>query len=215
MKYNQEYVYALLLRKQLGELTDVEDKLLEKVFQHDYHCWRAYNEMQELAEQLEKQDSSERLFPEDLIIETQWLKVKELLAKRSLKDSLMDIFHLRPFRLYPQWIIRAIDRKVKIIKQTDPDKIFADKIKLFFHIPITLARLFCEMAVQGGLFRRKVVIVCPKCIRIVAVYSDKSEIPDQIICKGCNGTQDLSVIHADQNHRIIFYQLIRHEVITA
>ncbi|OMP76196.1 hypothetical protein [[Flexibacter] sp. ATCC 35208] len=33
MKYDQEYVYTLLLRKQLGGLSDPEEEWIEKVFQ--------------------------------------------------------------------------------------------------------------------------------------------------------------------------------------
>jgi hypothetical protein len=209
MKYNQEYVYCLLLRKQLGDLGEDEEKYLKALMQDHDEIETSLREMQESAE------ISNTDLLHDLRTECDWLRVTEMLERKSFKQRIASIIDLTASRFYPRWITKVIDRKLKIIRQTDPDKIFVSKIQQFFHIPVLLARLFCEMAVQVGLFRRKVVIVCPKCRRIVAVYSDKSEIPNHIACNGCEGTTELSVFHSDQSYRIIFYQLIRNEVITA
>ena len=73
MKYDQEYIYTLLLRKQLGELTEVEDKLLQKVMSTDEKvrkCW------QEQEEAILYTDSA---FLDDLRVDLDWYKVKSVL----------------------------------------------------------------------------------------------------------------------------------------
>ncbi|SFW88495.1 FecR family protein [Chitinophaga sancti] len=73
MKYDQEYIYSLLLRKQLGDLTEVEDKLLQKEMHHNENvrrCWQEYEEA------ILYTDSA---FLEDLQVEADWLKIKAIL----------------------------------------------------------------------------------------------------------------------------------------
>ncbi|WPQ61298.1 hypothetical protein SIO70_23350 [Chitinophaga sancti] len=146
MKYDQEYVYTLLLRKQLGGLSDPEEEWLEKVFQET--C-KGKGVIAEFYEGLGNYTND---MLDDLRVETQWAEVARMLKKRTFKERMADFIDQIRSRLFPLWIIRVIDRKLGIIKQTDPDKIFVGKIQQFFHIPIALARLFCEMAVQVGLY---------------------------------------------------------------
>lgn len=73
MKYDQEYIYSLLLRKQLGDLTEVEDKLLQKEMHNNENvrrCWQEYEEA------ILYTDSA---FLDDLRVEADWLKVKAIL----------------------------------------------------------------------------------------------------------------------------------------
>ncbi|RFM31334.1 FecR family protein [Chitinophaga silvisoli] len=73
MKYDQEYIYSLLLRKQLGDLTEVEDKLLQKEMHHNENvrrCWQEYEEAILYTN---------NAFLEDLQVEADWLKVKAIL----------------------------------------------------------------------------------------------------------------------------------------
>ncbi|WP_343669037.1 FecR domain-containing protein [Chitinophaga sp.] len=73
MKYDQEYIYSLLLRKQLGDLTEVEDKLLQKEMHNNENvrrCWQEYEEA------ILYTDSA---FLDDLRVESDWLKVKAIL----------------------------------------------------------------------------------------------------------------------------------------
>ncbi|WPQ64860.1 FecR domain-containing protein [Chitinophaga sancti] len=73
MKYDQEYIYSLLLRKQLGDLTEVEDKLLQKEMHNNENvrrCWQEYEEAILYTD---------NAFLEDLQIESDWLKVKAIL----------------------------------------------------------------------------------------------------------------------------------------
>lgn len=73
MKYDQEYIYSLLLRKQLGDLTEVEDKLLQKEMHQNENvrrCWQEYEEAILYTN---------NAFLEDLQVEADWLKVKAIL----------------------------------------------------------------------------------------------------------------------------------------
>jgi hypothetical protein len=73
MKYDQEYIYSLLLRTQLGDLTEVEDKLLQKEMHHNENvrrCWQEYEEAILYTN---------NAFLEDLQVEADWLKVKAIL----------------------------------------------------------------------------------------------------------------------------------------
>lgn len=73
MKYDQEYIYSLLLRKQLGDLTEVEDKLLQKEMHQNENvrrCWQEYEEAILFTN---------NAFLDDLRVEADWLKVKAIL----------------------------------------------------------------------------------------------------------------------------------------
>jgi hypothetical protein len=78
MRYDQEYIYTLLLRKQLGDLSEVENKLLQKVMETDEqvrNCW---------FEQEEAKRYTFNAFLDDLRIEHDWCKVKAVLKPKPL-----------------------------------------------------------------------------------------------------------------------------------
>jgi transmembrane sensor len=78
MRYDQEYIYTLLLRKQLGDLSEVENKLLEKVMETDEqvrNCW---------FEQEEAIRWTFNAFVEDLRVEHDWCKVRAVLKPKPL-----------------------------------------------------------------------------------------------------------------------------------
>jgi hypothetical protein len=84
MKYDQEYIYTLLLRKHLGELSEIEDQLLQKVMHTDRqvrNCWH---------EQEEAKRYTDNAFLDDLRIEHDWCKIAAILAPKPL--------HVRLFR---------------------------------------------------------------------------------------------------------------------
>jgi hypothetical protein len=84
MKYDQEYIYTLLLRKQLRELSEVEDQLLQKVMQTDEQvrkCW--YEQEQAIL-------YTDSAFLDDLRVERDWCKIAAILTPQPL--------HLRLYR---------------------------------------------------------------------------------------------------------------------
>jgi len=78
MKYDQEYIYTLLLRKQLGELSEVEDTLLQKVIHTDEQVRKCY------YEQEEAKLYTDNAFLDDLRVEHDWRKVAAILAPKPL-----------------------------------------------------------------------------------------------------------------------------------
>jgi hypothetical protein len=84
MKYDQEYIYDLLLRKQLGELSEEEDKLLQKIMLTDEQvrqCWHEHEEAKLYTQ---------NAFLEDLRAEHDWCKVVALLTPRPLYVRMFD-----------------------------------------------------------------------------------------------------------------------------
>jgi transmembrane sensor len=78
MKYDQEYIYTLLLRKQLGDLSEVENKLLEKVMESDEqvrNCW---------FEQEEARRYTFNAILEDLRVEHDWCQIRAVLKPKPL-----------------------------------------------------------------------------------------------------------------------------------
>lgn len=84
MKYDQEYIYTLLLRKQLGDLSEVEDKLLQKIIKADEQVRKCWLEQEEAI----LYTNSE--FLNDLRVESDWYKVAAVLSPKP--------FHVRAFR---------------------------------------------------------------------------------------------------------------------
>ncbi|MCF6402523.1 FecR domain-containing protein [Chitinophaga filiformis] len=78
MKYDQEYIYTLLLRKQLGELSEVEETLLQNVIHTDEQVRKCY------YEQEEAKLYTDNAFLDDLRIEHDWCKVAAVLAPKPL-----------------------------------------------------------------------------------------------------------------------------------
>jgi hypothetical protein len=78
MKYDQEYIYTLLLRKQLGDLSEVENKLLEKVMESDEqvrNCWH---------EQEEARRYTFNAILEDLRVEHDWCQIRAVLKPKPI-----------------------------------------------------------------------------------------------------------------------------------
>ncbi|SFE35907.1 hypothetical protein SAMN05518672_105394 [Chitinophaga sp. CF118] len=78
MKYDQEYIYSLLLRKQLGELSEVENKLLQKVMETDEQVRNCYYEQEEAKRY------TFNAFLEDLRGEHDWYKINAVLKPKPL-----------------------------------------------------------------------------------------------------------------------------------
>lgn len=82
MKYDQEYIYTLLLRKQLGELSEVEEKLLEKVMDTDEDVRKCF------YEQEEAKFYTNNAFLDDLRVEHDWCKIATILTPKPLHTRL-------------------------------------------------------------------------------------------------------------------------------
>ena len=83
MKYDQEYIYTLLLRKQLGEVNEVEEKLLQKVMETDEqvrNCW---------FEQEEARRYTFNAILDDFRTEHDWCKVVAVIEPKPLHKKVL------------------------------------------------------------------------------------------------------------------------------
>ncbi|QHS62258.1 FecR family protein [Chitinophaga agri] len=78
MKYDQEYIYTLLLRKQLGELSEVEDQLLQQVMQTDEQVRKCWHEQEQA---ILYTDSA---FLDDLRVEHDWCTIAAILTPKPI-----------------------------------------------------------------------------------------------------------------------------------
>ncbi|SEW17945.1 FecR family protein [Chitinophaga sp. YR573] len=100
MRYDQEYIYTLLLRKQLGDLSEVEDKLLQKVMETDEqvrNCW---------IEQEEARRYTFNAFLEDLRVEHDWCKIRAVLTPKPLHTRIY--YFLKRYRAVAAMLVAAM-----------------------------------------------------------------------------------------------------------
>lgn len=108
------------------------------------------------------------------------------------------------------FIGRYIDRRLDLIKVTNPDRIYVENIRSFYNLTTPIAKIFCEMAVKENLFKRRIGVECPKCGKLIGHYTSNSEIPDEIICETCQLLEEeCCSYNKTEIIETIFYQLNR------
>ncbi|OCB73641.1 hypothetical protein B0A79_19995 [Flavobacterium piscis] len=96
-------------------------------------------------------------------------------------------------------------KRAQLIKETDPDRIYVENVRSFFNISTRWARFLCKIAVRQGIFRRKFAVECKNenCTRIIKVYNNLNDIPEEINCFTCElegkekftfKTEDLNIL---------------------
>jgi transmembrane sensor len=116
MRYDQEYIYTLLLRKQLGDLNEVENKLLQKVMETDEqvrNCW---------FEQEEAKRWTFNAFVDDLRAEHDWCKIRDLLEPKPLHTRVY--YFLRRYRAVAACLL-AVMLTAAVYINTLPKKVQA------------------------------------------------------------------------------------------
>jgi hypothetical protein len=94
---------------------------------------------------------------------------------------LLKLFHI----IDNSFIGRSVEKRMNILASTDPNKMYLENIRSFYHIPKSLAQLLCNMAVKERLFIKKIEITCPHCGRCLMEVDKRSEIPESISCDVC------------------------------
>ncbi|HEY1037762.1 MAG TPA: hypothetical protein VGF30_00075 [Bacteroidia bacterium] len=104
-----------------------------------------------------------------------------------------------------------VERKLEIVKDTDPDKIYVENIRQFYNMPNFAAKFLCTLAVREGLFVKKIEILCPQCRRVIKIVNDRREIPDTVDCIVCRMEEKDVYEFSEIGERQIrdFYQLVR------
>jgi hypothetical protein len=82
---------------------------------------------------------------------------------------------------------KFLNKKAKIVEETDPDKVFVENIRRYFNISTREAKKICDIAVEEGVMRRKFAITCKNkdCERIIDVYKSLDNIPHEVSCLHC------------------------------
>ena len=83
------------------------------------------------------------------------------------------------------WIGNAVERRMELIEKTDPDNIYVENIRSFFRIPRHVAKFFCELAVQEGIFAKRIGYLCPKDKNIAGYVTPGEPVPPSVICRVC------------------------------
>jgi len=83
------------------------------------------------------------------------------------------------------FIGRFIERKLELIGNTEPERIYVENIRSFYGITTPVAHFFCEMAVKENLFEKMHGVECPNCNRIIDSARFETSFPEIIYCETC------------------------------
>src|SRR5437868_729384 len=85
----------------------------------------------------------------------------------------------------------AVEKRRELINKMDPRRIYPENIRSFFHIPLALAKLACEMAVREGLFEKRVGYLCPNddCQRLLTSTSVDETLDEMLVCETCEALE--------------------------
>lgn len=101
-----------------------------------------------------------------------------------------------------------LKKQSKLIQATDPERIYVENVRSFFHIPFKAAKLLCDLAVKEGLFRKKYGVTCPSCGRIIKSYNSENQIEEEVTCETCKDIEEPQyVFNKNEFGTIEFYQL--------
>lgn len=106
---------------------------------------------------------------------------------------------------------RFFNKKVSIVEETDPDRIYVENVRSFFNISTRLAKYLCKIAVRQGIFRKKIAVECKNgnCTRIIEVFDKEEDIPENIKCFMCELEGESEYTFRTSELNIVeFYQYI-------
>ena len=106
-------------------------------------------------------------------------------------------------------IRRFVNRKREAIEGIDPQRIYVENVREFFGVPQALARLSLEAAVREGALERRIGVLCPYNMHIVASYSSEEAVPESVFCLVCEADGREHPSHPqDELRRQTFYKLV-------
>jgi len=106
------------------------------------------------------------------------------------------------------FIGKFIDKRLDLIKATNPERIYVENIRSFYNLSTPFAKFFCEMAVKENLFKKRIGVECPTCDKLITHFSSERDFPQQITCDNCQLLEkDKHHYSKDEIKRLVFYQL--------
>ncbi|WP_144266326.1 hypothetical protein [Pontibacter ummariensis] len=110
------------------------------------------------------------------------------------------------------FIGRIIDDKVNVLKSINPDRFYVENVRRFYNLPSSVAKVFCEMAVREGYFKKRFAVKCPnqECGRIIVSVDSPADVPDYIECDICEALErDEYCFSYDEVEIEPYYQISR------
>lgn len=105
---------------------------------------------------------------------------------------------------------KAVDYRQKLIEETNPDRIYVENIRSFFHIPFGLAQWLCDEAVREGLFEKRFGLLCPNCDSMIWDFADGEQPPLHLQCESCQVLdEEKSRCDSSACRKIPFYRLVK------
>ncbi len=106
-------------------------------------------------------------------------------------------------------ILSLLHRKSELIAKLDPNRIYVENVRSYFHVPYMVAKILCEMAVKEGFFKKKIALVCPNdnCKRIIKTQDSLYGL-SRIKCRNCEANEeDKCEFDISELEKMEFYQL--------
>ncbi len=104
----------------------------------------------------------------------------------------------------------AIDYRKNLIERTDPNRIYVENIRSFFHIPNRLAKWLCDEAARQGVFEKRHGFLCPTCHAMIADTADVVDPSKKLICQSCVIlNNDRFEYSPNECQRMEFYRVVK------
>lgn len=101
-----------------------------------------------------------------------------------------------------------LNKQSDILAQIDPDRIYVENIRSFFHLPNKVAKFLLDLAVREDLLRKRYGVYCPNCGRLIKSYDSLEEIDSIITCDICHSLEQKHIFSKSEIEIQEFYQLI-------
>ena len=104
---------------------------------------------------------------------------------------------------------KAVNYRAELIERTDPNRIYVENIRAFFHVPNAFAKWLCEAAVKEGAFEKRIGFLCPNCDSIIGDFADGEQSKERLLCDSCMAlNEDRFEFSQDECRIMTFYKVI-------
>ena len=101
--------------------------------------------------------------------------------------------------------------RADLIAKTDPERIYVENIRSFFHLPHATARFLCDLAAKEGVFIKKIGFLCPNHQNIMRSFQAGSALPDTVGCQVCEAEGLETEYKTKELEKIVFYSVRNRE----
>jgi len=104
----------------------------------------------------------------------------------------------------------SLTKYLQVIKGIDPGKIEVENVRSILNTSRFNAKLICELAVQDGLFEKRIGFICPNEGKIIEDFDYNTvDFPETLTCNTCeNDDQEQFAFKTSELRTVEFYRLI-------